>query len=106
MSDDGENERNLPFHAAMAASFGLPREEAVRAITHYPARILGLEGELGSLAPGKIADVIVTDGDLLEITSRVEYVFIDGAQADLTNRQTQLYERYRERLHRLQAGRR
>jgi imidazolonepropionase-like amidohydrolase len=104
MSNDRENVRNLPFHAAMAAAFGLPHEEALRAITYYPARILGIERELGSLAAGKIADVIVTDGDLLEITSRVAYVFIDGRQTDLTNRQTELYERYRERLHRLQAA--
>jgi hypothetical protein len=103
MSNDRENVRNLPFHAAMAAAFGLPHEEALRSITYYPARILGLEHELGSLAPGKIADVIVTDGDLLEIESRVAYVFIDGNQIELTDRQTELYERYRERLHRLQA---
>jgi imidazolonepropionase-like amidohydrolase len=104
MSEDRENERNLPFHAAMATAFGLPREEALRAITYYPARILGIERELGSLAPGKIADVVVTDGDLLEIRTRVEYLFIDGVQVDPANRQTELYERYRQRLHRLQAA--
>jgi imidazolonepropionase-like amidohydrolase len=86
----------------MASAFGLPREEALRAVTFYPARVLGLERELGSLAPGKIADVIVTDGDLLEIATHVEYVFVDGEQTSLANRQTELYERYRERLHRLQ----
>jgi len=104
MSMDDENERNLPHHAAMAAAFGLPREEAVRAITFHAARVLGLEGELGSLAPGKIADVLVTDGDLLDLRTRMEYVFIDGVQADLSNRQTELYERYRARLARLRAG--
>ncbi len=97
LSSDNENARNLPFHAAMAAAFGLPREEALRAVTYYPARILGLEKDLGSLAVGKIADVIVTDGDLLEITSRVEAMLIDGKPVDLSNRQTQLYERYAKR---------
>jgi imidazolonepropionase-like amidohydrolase len=97
-SADEENARNLPFHAAMACAFGLPREEALRAITYYPARVLGLEAELGSLAPGKIADVIVTDGDLLEITSRVEAMWIDGKPVDLSNRQTQLAERYAARI--------
>ena len=105
MAEDPENERNLPFHAAAACAFGLPREEALRAITYTPAKILGIEGELGSLAPGKIADVVVTDGDLLEFRTRVEAELIDGVQVDLSNRQTRLYERYRERLHRLQSAR-
>ncbi len=93
-----ENTRNLPFHAAMACAFGLPHEEALRAITYYPARILGIEKDFGSLAPGKVADVIVTSGDVLEATSTVDYVFIDGVQQPLANRQTGLYERYRARM--------
>jgi imidazolonepropionase-like amidohydrolase len=97
-----ENVRNVAFHAAMASAFGLPREEALRAVTFYPARVLGLERDLGSLAPGKVADVVVTDGDLLEIATHVEYVFVDGEQTSLANRQTELYQRYRERLRRLQ----
>lgn len=101
MANDAENTRNLAFHAAMACAYGLPHEEAVRAITYYPARILGVEKDLGSLAVGKIADVIVTDGDVLEIEARVDTLFIDGVQQDLSNRQTQLYERYKARLERL-----
>ena len=102
--EDAENTRNLAFHAATASAFGLPHDEALRAITYYPARILGIDRELGSLAPGKIADVIVTDGDVLEIESSVDYVLIDGVQQNLSNRQTELYERYRERLHRLMTA--
>ncbi len=94
MTDDGENARNQAFHAAMACAYGLPHEEALRAITYYPARILGIEDELGSLAVGKLADLIVTDGDVLEITSRVESMWIEGRPQDLSNRQTKLYERY------------
>jgi len=102
MTQDKENERNLPFQAGMAASFGLPREEAVRAVTYYAARILGLEDKLGSLAVGKTADVIVTNGHLLEITSQVTEMFIGGVFVDHNNdRQTKLYERYHERLQRL-----
>jgi imidazolonepropionase-like amidohydrolase len=97
MAADDQNTRNLSHHAGTAVAFGLPREEAVRAITLTPARILGLDRELGSLAAGKIADVIITDGDLLEVTSRVTAVLIDGRMADLNNRQTELYEAYRER---------
>lgn len=105
LAAERENTRNLPFHAGMAAAFGLPRQEAVRAITYYPARILGLEQRMGSLAPGKVADVLVTSGDLLEITSTVQYLFIDGRQVDLANRQTELRDRYSERLERLRDGR-
>jgi imidazolonepropionase-like amidohydrolase len=100
---DGENVRNLPFQAGFAAAYGLPYAEALRAITYYPAEILGLERELGSLAAGKIADIVVTDGDLLEATTRVTHVLIDGEPQDLGNRQTELYERYRARLHEAQG---
>lgn len=102
-SADTMNPRNLADHAAMAAAFGLPREVALRSITIDAARVLGLERELGGLASGMIADVIVTTGDLLEITSDVEYVFVDGRQADLENRQTRLYERYSNRLERMRS---
>jgi imidazolonepropionase-like amidohydrolase len=98
MSADAGNPRNLAFHAAMACAFGLPREEALRAITLYPARILGIGDQVGSLAVGKLADVIVTAGDLLEIRSPVEHVFIEGVAADMETRHTRLYQRYRERL--------
>lgn len=99
---DSENPRNLPFAAGFAAAFGLPHDEAVKAVTLNAARILGLEGELGSLTPGKRADVVVTGGDLLDGKTPVEAIWIDGAPVDVGNRQTRLYERYRERLHRVQ----
>jgi imidazolonepropionase-like amidohydrolase len=103
MSRDQENTRNLAFHAAMACAFGLPREEALRSITYYAAQILGVEDELGSLAPGKLADVVLTDGDLLEVSSRVTAMFIEGKHASLDTRQTELYDRYRARLMSLQG---
>jgi len=103
MAHDDDNTRNLPHHAGVAAAYGLPREVALRAITITPARILGLADRLGSLRPGKIADVVVTDGDLLEASTRVKAVWIDGRVQDLENRQTELYRHYRERLERLQA---
>jgi imidazolonepropionase-like amidohydrolase len=105
MSDDGQNPRNLADHAGMAVAFGLPHDEAVRAITLDAARMVGLDGELGSLSAGKIADVVVTDGDLLETSTHVELVLIDGALQDLGNKQPALYERYRERLRAQEEGR-
>ncbi|HTF90775.1 MAG TPA: amidohydrolase family protein, partial [Planctomycetota bacterium] len=102
-SSDHENPRNVAFHAAMAAAYGLPHDEAVRAVTLYAARTLGLENQLGSLTVGKRGDVIVTEGDLLDIRARVDMVFIDGVQQSVKNRQTELYERYKARLERKRA---
>lgn len=101
-SDDGDNPRNLPFHAGFAAAYGLPHEAAVAAITYVPAEILGLEDQIGSLARGKLADLVITDGDLLETTTQVLDVFIEGKRIKMTSRQTELYDRYRDRLHQLQ----
>lgn len=91
------NARNLPDHAAMAAAFGLPAEAALEAMTIAPARILGVGDDLGSIEAGKSASLIITDGDVLEIRTNVEQVFIDGRRADLETRQTRLYERYAAR---------
>jgi imidazolonepropionase-like amidohydrolase len=98
LSGDDENPRNLVFHAAAASAFGLPREEAIRAITLGAAEVLGVAEEVGSLEPGKVADVIVTDGDLLSTEGRVTAVLIDGVLRSMENRQTRLHERYRQRL--------
>ena len=97
-TSDDENPRNVAFHAAMAAAYGLPREEAVRAITLGAAEALGIDEELGSLEPGKIADLVITQGDLLEVADPVRYVFIDGVQVSLENRQSRFYDKYRSRL--------
>ncbi|MBA3848906.1 MAG: hypothetical protein C0502_02795 [Opitutus sp.] len=102
MGNDGAsetgNERNLPYEAALAAGFGLTREEALRSVTLSAAELLGVEQELGSLDVGKRATLIVTDGDALEITSNVRLAYIDGARIDLRSRHTELHEKYRKRL--------
>ncbi|MBM3976321.1 MAG: amidohydrolase family protein [Planctomycetes bacterium] len=105
-SFDSENPRMLPHHAAAAAAYGLPLEEAVRAVTYRAAEVLGLERELGSLQPGKRADIVITTGHLLATTSRVDALLIDGEAIDMEDRQAELAQRYRERLKRLQAGQR
>jgi len=91
------NGRNLPNEAGMAAAFGLPVDEALKAITLYPAQILGVGAELGSIETGKRATLMVTNGDPLEIPTQVEMAFIDGAQIDLRSRHTELYNKYRQR---------
>jgi imidazolonepropionase-like amidohydrolase len=95
---EASNSRNLPYHAAMAASYGLPRDVALEAITIRAARILGVDRDLGSIEPGKSASVIVTDGDPLEIRSHVLAAWIDGRPVDLhANRHERLYEKHRGR---------
>jgi imidazolonepropionase-like amidohydrolase len=86
--------RNLPYQAAMAVPYGLPHDEAYKAVSLNAAEIFGLGKRLGSIDEGKVADLIVTDGDPLETTTRVRMVFIDGKQMDLKTRQQQLYEKY------------
>ncbi len=91
------NVRNLPFEAGTAAAFGLPVDEALKAITLYPARILGIDHQVGSLEPGKDATLMVTSGDPLDIRSQVELLFIQGRKVDLGSRHKTLYEKYLER---------
>ncbi len=95
------NERNLPYQAATCAAFGLPRDEAIKAITIYPAEILGVADKVGSIEPGKDATLIVTTGDPLEIRTQVVYEFIQGRKVDLRNKQVRLYEKYVEKYRRL-----
>jgi len=89
-----DNPRNLPYQAAAAVGFGLPVEEALKAVTLYPAQIWGVGGELGSIEKGKWADLIVTDGDPLETRTEIKQVFIKGQSVDLENKHHRLYEKY------------
>ncbi|MDX1623195.1 MAG: amidohydrolase family protein [Gemmatimonadota bacterium] len=89
--------RTVPYEAATAVPFGLPREAALRAITVNPAAILGVGDRLGTIEAGKIGNVIVTGGDPLEIRTPVEWVFIDGMPVDRSNRHRALYREYRAR---------
>lgn len=95
--DGVEQTRNLPYHAAKAAAFGLPKEEALRAVTINTAEILGLGSEMGTIEPGKRADLIVTTGDPLQIVTQIERAFIAGMEVSLESKHTQLYEQFRNR---------
>lgn len=90
------NLRLLTQHAGNAVAEGLPYDAAMAALTLYPAEMFGLQSQLGSLEPGKIADVVIWDGDPLELTTQPEAVFINGEAQDLNNRQIMLRERYRD----------
>ncbi len=89
--------RNLPYESATAAAFGLPPEEALRALTVYPTRMLGVDDKLGTIETGKIANLFVTDGEPLEITTRIVHLIIGGRVVPTANRHRSLYERYRAR---------
>lgn len=88
------NVRNLPHHAGMAAAFGLDRDEALKAVTLYPARILGVADRVGSIEVGKVADLQVTDGDPLDVATHCEQVFIAGRPVPMRSRQTELFKKY------------
>jgi imidazolonepropionase-like amidohydrolase len=96
-SQDVHNARNLPYHAAACAAFGLPKEVALRSITIAPAQIFGLADKIGSLETGKLANIIVTDGDPLEIVTHVKRLFIGGEEITLDTNQTLLYEKFKAR---------
>jgi imidazolonepropionase-like amidohydrolase len=89
--------RNLPYQAGTASAFGLPKEEALKAVTIYPAEILGVADKLGSLEAGKLANVIVTDGDPLEMRTQIKHLFIAGEKISLETKHTELYEKFRKR---------
>ncbi|HUY36854.1 MAG TPA: amidohydrolase family protein [Pirellulales bacterium] len=96
--------RNLPYHAGMAAAHGLPADEALKAVTLYPAQILGVADRIGSLEAGKDATLIVTTGDPLEIPTQVTRAFIEGREVQLGDRQKRLWEKYKEKYRRLGIG--
>ncbi len=89
--------RRLPFQAGNAVAYGLPHDEALKAVTINAAKMLGLDGELGTIEPGKTANLIVTNGDPLEIRTELRYLFIKGQLTSMENKHHQLYEEYRKR---------
>jgi imidazolonepropionase-like amidohydrolase len=96
--------RNLPYHAATAAAHGLPVDEALKAITLYPAQILGVADRVGSIEAGKDATLIVTAGDILETATQVEKAFVQGREIDLSSKHTQLWRKYQEKYRRQGNG--
>lgn len=92
-----ENVRNLPFNAGYAATYGMGKDEALKAVTIYPAEIFGVADMLGSIEEGKMANIVVTDGDILEAMTKVEHVFINGFKVPTVSRHTQLFQEFLDR---------
>jgi imidazolonepropionase-like amidohydrolase len=89
--------RRLSQYAGTAVGYGLPHDEALKAVTLNAAEMFGIADQVGSIEPGKIANVIVTNGDLLEIRTEVRYLFINGQLTSTNNRHRDLYEQYHKR---------
>jgi imidazolonepropionase-like amidohydrolase len=97
--EDGQHRgKNLPFNAGTAAAYGLPKEDALASITLNAAKILGIADRTGSLEVGKDANIVISEGDILDMrSSNISLVMIEGRIASLTNKHTQLYERYKHK---------
>jgi imidazolonepropionase-like amidohydrolase len=96
-SFDASASRNLPYEAGTAVAYGLPKAEALNALTINSAEILGVGDRLGTIETGKIANIVVTDGDPLEIQTQVLRIVINGLISNTDNKQKALYEKYRAR---------
>jgi imidazolonepropionase-like amidohydrolase len=97
-SGDVQSSRNLAFYAGTAAAYGLDKEEALKLITSNPAKILGIDKTTGTLEQGKDANIVVSEGDILDMrTNKLEYAFIQGKEVELLGRQQLLYQRYKEK---------
>ena len=95
--DSGPEVRNLPQYAGMAAAYGLSKPDALKAVTLYPAQIMKVADRLGSVEAGKMANLVVTDGDLLEVRTHIRYLFIDGRLVVLSSRHTELNDAFKNR---------
>jgi imidazolonepropionase-like amidohydrolase len=97
VSDDASQVRNLPYEAAMARAFGLDADAALRAITLSPAEIFGVADRMGSLDPGKDANLFIATGDVMDHRTAVTHVFIGGVEQSLETRHTRLYREFKDR---------
>ena len=97
-SDQPTNSRNVAFEASIAVSYGLPEEEALKGVTLASANILGIGDRTGSITKGKLADLIITDGNPLQYTTQIKGVFVGGLPYAPTSKQTRLFEKYMQRL--------
>lgn len=94
----------LPWQAGAAVAYGLPEEEALRAVTIYPARFLGIDDRVGSLEPGKHATLLVTTGNPLDYRATIEQAYVQGRAIDMNDMFKQLYQKYSEKLRQVRGA--
>lgn len=97
--DDSQNRgRNMPFNAGTAVAYGLDKEAAISAMTLNTAKILGIANRTGSIEVGKDANIVISEGDILDMrSSKISHAFIQGRHVSLDNKHSQLYERYKHK---------
>jgi imidazolonepropionase-like amidohydrolase len=91
---DYSNVRLLPYHAAMSVAWGMDRDRAIEALTIDAAEILGISDRVGSIEPGKDANLFIAKGDPLEIRTQISHVIIGGRDVGLDNKHEELYRKY------------
>jgi imidazolonepropionase-like amidohydrolase len=96
-SSSSSSAKDLPWHAAKAAAFGLDKKEALKAVTIYPAEIFGVDKVLGSIEKGKAANIVLADGDILELRTKIKKVYIDGKECDLHTKFEEFIEKFEKR---------
>lgn len=97
-TDDNAMVMTLPQRVGEHCAYGLKPDEAIRSMTLSAAEILGVSDKIGSIDPGKLGNLVITDGDPMEFTSNVRYVFINGQPVELTSKHTRLRDQYLKRL--------
>ncbi len=95
--DDPSAGKDLTYHAAKAVAFGLDRDEAIRALTVNPAKVFGFDARLGSLEPGKDADLFIAAGDPLDARTDIKVLFINGRKVDMSNWWERQFEKWNAR---------
>jgi len=95
--DKGSEIRTMPYNAGMAAANGLSKTDALKSVTLWPAQIFGIADKMGSIEVGKMANIVVTTGDILEAKTDTKFLFIDGRQLPLDSKHTQLNAQFKDR---------
>lgn len=96
-SGSDTDSRNLPYHAATLVAYGLDEDAALKMLTLFPAEIFKVENQLGALSEGKLANIVVCKGNILEVSTKIHKVFINGFDVPLESRQTKLYDEFKKR---------
>ena len=97
-TDGYADSKNLPQRVGETCAYGLSLDDAIRALTLSAAEILGVSDKIGSLAPGKLGNLFVCDGDPLELTSNIRYIFVNGQPVEMKSKFTRLRDQYLKRV--------